>query len=646
VKRALAVVLGLAVALIGTVAVAAWLSSGSGAAMATATSVAQANAPTATPGAGTVTLTWAASTLTNGAPVSGYKVLRHDGATTTQVCAVSALTCDDTSPVATHVTYGVVATIGANWTGPESPTTSFTYDNVAPSPPVFTAISNDTGSSNSDRVTNVASQNLLGTAEAGSSVTVKKGVTAVCTVTANGSGVFTCPVTLASGANVYTATATDQAGNTSSTSANFTVTLDQATATPTFTAISNDTGSSISDQVTNVASQNLLGSAEANSSVTVKKGATTVCIVTATGSGSFTCPATLSSGSNVYTATATDLAGNTASSVNFAVTLDQTAPGAPAFTGISNDTGSSTSDQITNVAAQNLLGTAEANSTVTVTRGGSTICTVTATSGAFSCPIALNSGANVFTAVATDLAGNGSATSTTFTVTLDQATATPTFTGISDDTGGSSSDQITKTAVQNLLGTAEAGSSVAIKKGQGAPVCTATANSSGVFSCTVTLAVGANVYTATATDIAGNSSSQSATFTVTLDNTAPVIGTIEPGNESGGWTAIACSVSANVGKPCAGVTDNLAMGSMTMTLTKSGGRCWDGTSNSNFVAGNCPVVNMSLVSGVWAPANSLLRSTGNAAAGFTDTSYTLAITATDTAGNTATQSRTFTVSGS
>jgi hypothetical protein len=134
VKRILAVVLGLAVALIATVAVAAWLSSGSGAALATATSVNQAHAPVATRGSGTVNLTWTASTLANGSPVSGYTVLRHAGATTTAVCTTTSptLTCSDPTPLGSAVTYGVRPTVGAHWTGPESTTTSFTYDNVAP----------------------------------------------------------------------------------------------------------------------------------------------------------------------------------------------------------------------------------------------------------------------------------------------------------------------------------------------------------------------------------------------------------------------------------------------------------------------------------------------------------------------------------
>ena len=131
-KRLLAAVVGLALALVGTMAVAAWLSTGSAEATATATTVSQANQPTSVRGAGQVTRSGAVSTLASGDPVGGYRVVRHDGATTTTVCTVSGLACADSAPVATTVTYGVIATVGTHWEGPESATTSFTYDDVAP----------------------------------------------------------------------------------------------------------------------------------------------------------------------------------------------------------------------------------------------------------------------------------------------------------------------------------------------------------------------------------------------------------------------------------------------------------------------------------------------------------------------------------
>jgi hypothetical protein len=182
--RILAVLTGLVLALVGTMAVAAWLSSGSASATATATSVDKANQPTATRGPGQVSLGWTASTLANGAPVGGYEVLRHDQSTTTVVCtAISpAHGCTDPAPVGHAVTYGVVATVGAHWRGAESATTSFTYDTVAPNTTASVSpVANGTGwNRTSVTVTLSASDPAIGSGvdhityavDAGSPVTV------------------------------------------------------------------------------------------------------------------------------------------------------------------------------------------------------------------------------------------------------------------------------------------------------------------------------------------------------------------------------------------------------------------------------------------------------------------------------------------
>jgi hypothetical protein len=143
--------------------------------------------------------------------------------------------------------------------------------------------------------------------------------------------------------------------------------------------------------------------------------------------------------------------------------------------------------------------------------------------------------------------------------------------------------------------------------------------------------------------------SQQQSFAVSAagDTTAPVITNVEPGNEPGGWTSIACSVAGNTGKVCATVTDNVGVTSVTMTLTKSGGRCWDGSAGSSgFGNTTCAPVTMSSSGGTWRPANALVRDGSSGAGKFTDTSYTLTITAKDAAGNTTTATRTFSVNGS
>lgn len=131
-KRALAVLVGLVLALAGTMAAAAWLSTGTGTASAAAATVNQAHAPVVTRVDGTVSLSWDPSTLANGAPATAYDVFRHVGSATTLICTATSTTCVDATPVATEVGYGVVARIGTNWRGPESEFTLFTFDDVEP----------------------------------------------------------------------------------------------------------------------------------------------------------------------------------------------------------------------------------------------------------------------------------------------------------------------------------------------------------------------------------------------------------------------------------------------------------------------------------------------------------------------------------
>ncbi len=439
-----------------------------------------------------------------------------NGATFTSVTtATRSVTVGTTVQGANTVRHYAVDKAGN--TGSTTTTTVY-MDSSAPAKPTITAISNDTGTSGTDRITSAASQTLTGTAEANSTVKVIRGGSTVATGTANGSGGYAVPFTLVEGSNSLTVTATDIADNVSTASNAFVVTLDSTMATPTFTGISADSGSSSSDQITNVSAQTLSGTADANSTVVVKRGAATLTTVTATAGGTFTASVTLVSGVNTLTATSSDVAGNSKISADYPVTLDNTAPSAPVFTAISDDTGSSASDRVTKLADQMLLGTAEPGSSVAVTRGAATLATVTANgAGGFSAPVTLLDGINNFNARATDVAGNMSPTSTNFSVTLDTTVpATPSIAGISDDTGVSGSDLITNAADQVLSGSADANSVVTVERG-GSTIATGTASGSGSFAIPFTLTEGLNTLTVVSSDLAGNVSAASSALGATLD---------------------------------------------------------------------------------------------------------------------------------
>ncbi|MEO6593742.1 MAG: Ig-like domain-containing protein, partial [Planctomycetota bacterium] len=202
------------------------------------------------------------------------------------------------------------------------------------------------------------------------------------------------------------------------------------------------------------------------------------------------------------------------------------APSAPDLIAAS-DSGSSSTDNITNVTAPTFSGTAEAGSTVKIYDGGTLVGTGTATGGNYSITTsALIPGVHSITATATDAAGNVSAASSGLSVTIDttapSAPSAPDLIAASDS-GSSSTDNITNDKSPTLTGTAESDSTVKIfvdgvEKGSGM------ASAGGVYSITTSnLADGTYTITATATDTAGNVSVVSSGLSITIDTTKPSV---------------------------------------------------------------------------------------------------------------------------
>ncbi len=333
------------------------------------------------------------------------------------------------------------------------------------------------------------------------------------------------------GTHTFTATATDTAGNRSASSSVFEVVVDfTPPVRPVITTIAEDTGASNSDRITRDGTLILSGTAEASALVRLTRvGAGQIGSTTAdnTGAWSFDYTATaLPNGSHSFTATATDVAGNVSPvSLTFTVVVDQTPPLAPVITTIADDTGRSASDRITRDGTLVLSGTAEANALVEITRVGLGIIGTTTANGAGSWTFDYSGttvleGTYTFTATATDTAGNVSAPSASFTVVIDpSAPPAPRITAIADDTGPSGSDGITSDPTLILSGTAEANSVVTLTRIGVGIIGTAIANAAGAWSFDYTgtvLPAATHSFTATATDAAGNISSVSETFQVTV----------------------------------------------------------------------------------------------------------------------------------
>ncbi|WP_183044237.1 Ig-like domain-containing protein [Pseudorhodoplanes sinuspersici] len=210
--------------------------------------------------------------------------------------------------------------VGASTTEPEAKPTILSY-------------TTDSGVAG-DGITNDSTLTLSGTAKAGSSVSVYDGATKIGTATANSSGnwSFTTPQ-LSNAAHALTASTTDTTGKTV-TSSVLNVTIDTvAPVAPKIMSFTPDTGV-VGDGITTANQVTLTGTAEAGSTVKVFDGTTQIGVATANTSGNWSYQtAQLTNGTHVFTATSSDVAGNTsAASAQTNVTINSSTTTTPPVT--------------------------------------------------------------------------------------------------------------------------------------------------------------------------------------------------------------------------------------------------------------------------------------------------------------------------
>lgn len=445
--------------------------------------------------------------------------------------------------------FTVTATDVAGNTSGASASFTVLVDSVAPSAPVILTVQDNTapttGPIPNGQISNESRPALSGTGEVGATITVLSDGQPIGTtiVGAGGTWNFTPSTALGNGLHTLTVTATDSAGNTSLPSGGFTYTVDtQAPAAPVITQVADDvgplTGNLNNGQATNDARPTLSGTAEANSTVKIYDNGTLIDTVSADGGGAwiFTPGTALSNGNHTLTVTATDAAGNVSStSAGFNIVVDTVAPLAPtiiqAFDDVVPGTGTLSNGAYTNDTRPVLNGSAEAGARVAIYDNGTLLATVTAAiDGTWEyLPATLGNGPHVFTAIATDAAGNVSPTSSEFIINVDTiAPSAPLLTSVVDDVAGGvfnaglSNGQLTNDARPTLNGTAEAGSTVSIYDGSTLlGTALVQSNNSWSFTPTTPLANGSHTFTVTATDAAGNTSGATAGFSVVVDTTAP-----------------------------------------------------------------------------------------------------------------------------
>ena len=250
-------------------------------------------------------------------------------------------------------------------------------------------------------VLNNAVQNISGTTEPFATVVVNEGADIICSTTANAIGDWNCnSVPLAEGIHSISSTASDLSGNTQ-VSALVSFTID--TVAPSGTAITSPVNALLTNNTTPVIS----GVGENGADIIVQEGMTTLCSATVA-LGTWSCVSSvLSNGAHSIIATATDPAGNSASSTANAFTVDTTLPPAPVILTPANNA-------IVEDTTPLFTGTAEALSTVSVFDGVTLLGSVQADAlgaWAYASASILSNGSHSIFVQAVSLAGNTSAQS-------------------------------------------------------------------------------------------------------------------------------------------------------------------------------------------------------------------------------------------
>jgi hypothetical protein len=468
--------------------------------------------------------------LLSGTNEAGATVKVYNGVSLLGNATVTGTTWSYSATVADATTYqfNAKATDAAGNTSAATANFTVIGDTTAPAVSVINAVA-------TDNIVNATEQTtaITGTAEANATVNLSLGGN-TRTVTANSSGVWSYTLTAADitamgqGAETLSATATDVAGN-SGAAGTRSISVDTvAPVAPTINAVATDDIVNATEQTTAIS-----GTTEANATVNLSLGGNTRA-VTANGSGvwSYTLTAAditaMGQGAETLSATATDVAGNSGAAGTRAISVD-TVASAVALTAATDDVGSVTGALVsgarTDDTALVLSGTNEAGAVVKVYNGTTLLgnATVSGTTWSYTATVA-DGMTYQFNAKATGAAGNTSAATTNFTVIGDMtAPAVPVINTVATDNIVNATEQ---TAA--ISGTTEANATLNLSLGGNTR--TVTANSSGIWSYTLTAAditamgQGAETLSATATDTAGNISA-AGTRAISVDTALPTLST-------------------------------------------------------------------------------------------------------------------------
>lgn len=424
-------------------------------------------------------------------------------------------------------TYNVTATLG-------SFSTTFAVENTVdvtpPAAPTIVSLVADSGALTSGDATSDTSLVLTGTAEPNSSVTVANGGSTLATgVAVDGNGDWQITLNLGAGSYSIISAARDAAGNTGTTSPAFAVTIDLTA--PTILSFSRLTPAQETTNADTLAFQAIFSEAvkdvddadfialNTTASAAVTKVNDTTYNVTLSGGSLAGLNGTV--GLNISgTVSIADLAGNALAvgepSIDQTYSMDNLAPVLAEVTAAPSPTNSSPSAYtFSSTEAGVFSRDGDCNSDTTVaTAGNNTIDVKTHGNGNY----------NNCIIFVTDAAGNKSVALLMSLIVVDiNAPAAPAITGVIADTGALTTGDSTNDTTLTVNGTAEANSLVTVANGGDTLAQNILVDGSGNWTTDLTLAQGTYDFTATATDLAGNTGSASTAFTVTIDTVAPTV---------------------------------------------------------------------------------------------------------------------------
>ncbi|MCZ8879992.1 Ig-like domain-containing protein [Escherichia albertii] len=396
----------------------------------------------------------------------------------------------------------------------------------------------DTGLSATDFITSVSPVVVNGSltaalaANASAQISLDGGVTWTTLTVTGTTWRYNDSRTLTDGNYVYQVRVIDNAGNVGATASQNvvidTVAPNPAVKTIAITAINTDTGLFGNDFITSDTTLAVSGSLGATlatgefAQISIDGGTTWQNVAVSGLSWTFIDGRTLSDGNYNYMVRVVDLAGNVGATASQIVTVDTTAPLASktiTIAGISDDTGLSSGDFVTRDTTLTVRGTlgaalaADERAQISLDGGVTwTTLTVIGTNWSYADGRTLTDGTWNYTVRVVDLAGNVGQTATQNVVvdtTPPAASETISITGISDDTGFSSSDFITNDTsltVRGVLGAALGANEFAqISVDNGATWTTlSTSGTQWTYVDGRTLTDGSYVYQVRVVDAAGN----------------------------------------------------------------------------------------------------------------------------------------------